>query len=217
MILLLLGIAFSLGAVTQVNYSTQIKNFPAACVNQFARQIAATPGCASVSLTADVTGTLPLGNGGTNGTTAPTARSSLGINYVLQWNSIAPFSPLAGTNYFWPPATNNQAINNTQEYTTQIVVPQAGTITSFSYCMAPTGNTAASAGSVTFTLRLNAVNTAITGTQSWSGITTSVVCTTATGSVAVALGDLLSVNTLTPAWTTAPASVRTYATAVVNY
>lgn len=42
-----------------------------------------TPSYSAVSLSADVTGTLPLANGGTGGTTMVTARSGLGINTIL--------------------------------------------------------------------------------------------------------------------------------------
>lgn len=69
-----------------------------ACTNQFVRSINASLGltCASVSLTADVTGTLPVGNGGTGTNTAFTSGSivfagSSGVysqdNANLFWNN----------------------------------------------------------------------------------------------------------------------------------
>jgi len=52
------------------------------CANQFIRALSASGGatCNTVSLTADVTGTLPIGNGGTSQTTVLAARGSSGLN-----------------------------------------------------------------------------------------------------------------------------------------
>lgn len=54
------------------------------CTNQFIRSLAAATGvgtCAAVSLTADVTGTLPIANGGTNDT--GTAWTSVSLNSAV--------------------------------------------------------------------------------------------------------------------------------------
>jgi hypothetical protein len=50
-------------------------NYPSACVNQFIRALSDTPTCATVSLTADVSGILPQANGGTNTANAPIKRA----------------------------------------------------------------------------------------------------------------------------------------------
>lgn len=50
-------------------------NFPTTCTNQFVRTPSASSfGCASVNLTSDVTGVLPIANGGTNTSNAPVKR-----------------------------------------------------------------------------------------------------------------------------------------------
>lgn len=50
-------------------------NFPTTCTNQFVRTPSASSfGCASVNLTSDVTGILPIANGGTNTSNAPVKR-----------------------------------------------------------------------------------------------------------------------------------------------
>lgn len=55
------------------------------CTNQFPRSLNASGAatCASVSVSADVTGTLAVANGGTNATTAQNAAKSLGTQWIL--------------------------------------------------------------------------------------------------------------------------------------
>lgn len=60
------------------------------CTNQFPRSLSASGAatCNSVSLTADVTGTLPINNGGTNGTATPASGAiSYGTGTAYAFNS----------------------------------------------------------------------------------------------------------------------------------
>jgi len=78
------------------------------CSNQFTRSLSALGAatCETVSLTADVTGTLPIANGGTNAT-------SLGSNMLLTFNGtsvIASSSPTAAMFVLIPPAKVEDAL-----------------------------------------------------------------------------------------------------------
>jgi len=163
-------------------------------------------------LATGVIGTLLVGNGGTGATTAAAARTSLGVTRILTLNNFGGFNPVDSTTYYF--AWTNAGLLTTESSSTKLYVPNAGTITKLIVSNINTA-TAGTNEAVTITLRLNGVDTAITGTMTWDASTSAVTTAVFTGSVAVAEGDLWSIKAVTPNFATNPIGTRQLAQIVV--
>jgi hypothetical protein len=155
---------------------------------------------------------LPVGGGGTGGTTAATARSGLGIIQLLEFISTSGTNPLDSTTYYYP--WSNSGLQTADNSQTKMYSPIAGTITKLTLVNG-TATTQGSGENVTVTLRINGSDTAITGTMIWDGSTSNITSGTFTGSIALAVGDILSVKVVTPAWVTNPVGIKGIATVTV--
>jgi hypothetical protein len=148
---------------------------------------------------------LPLAGGGTGGTTAPTARSGLGITQLLEFVNTSGNNPVDSTTYYYP--MSNAGMQTTENSQTKRYSPIAGTITKLTLTNG-TQTTQGSGELLTITLRINGVDTAITGTMPWDGSTSNITTGVFTGSVALAVGDIITIKVVTPAWATNPVATK---------
>lgn len=144
----------------------------------------------SISLASEVTGTLPL----TNVDPIPAV-------FVVLNNSASSLSPADGATHFIGMAS--PAFTADTAYQQLWIIPLASTVTTLR--VQTNCGTAGSGESITFTLRKNAADTAITGTGTWNAADTT---QSFTGSVAYAAGDKLSVKMVFPSFATNPATCR---------
>lgn len=103
-----LSISGLTSALTQVGADGTLAEYAGTtCTNQFVRALSALgiATCASVSLTADVTGVLPIANGGTNNSSAYTAGSVVFSNGTSLTQD--------NTNFFWDDTNNRLGIGET--------------------------------------------------------------------------------------------------------
>lgn len=155
---------------------------------------------------------LPIAGGGTGGTTAATARGALGVKNSYALQSGGGTSPLDSTTYYF--SFSNQAFNVAENSITKTSIPMAGTVTAL-ILEIQVNTTQGSTENVTVTLRINGVDTAITGTMAWDSALTAIKVGTFTGTVVVAAADIVSIKMVTPAWATNPTSVRAIAHLVI--
>lgn len=122
------------------------------CTNQFVRSLngAGVATCASVSLSADVTGTLPIANGGTNST-------SFNTNSVMYFNGTSIVS--TSTNPFYVSAINATSTTIASQFLYRVGVASSSPAFPFSV------NTALSDFYVTTTGKIVGVDT----TNGWDG------------------------------------------------
>lgn len=170
----------------------------------------------SIDLTSKVTGSLPIANGGTAGTTAATARTNLGTQYTIQsqaTNTVGTGTPSNATTYYWGWNMFNQ--NNTTEGKFIMRVPISGTITSIRYEQGVYGTLGTSETSSLW-IRVNNTTDLL--------VSSSIVCNAVNSnyvsgvlSQAVSAGDYLEVKWTTPTWVTKPVTINGTAIIVINY
>lgn len=148
---------------------------------------------------------LPLGGGGTGGTTAATARTSLGIGYVLRAGQDQDSPADAQTLYFGGlvsrPETGTAA-------SARVYIPRGGNVTKIYIGMQVAGVLGTTETS-TMSFRLN--NTSDTSIS--AGIrcdATPAFFSNTALSIAVAAGDYFEIKWVTPTWVTNPTNVRTW-------
>lgn len=139
---------------------------------------------------------------GSAGSTCGTGGST---SYVIPLLYATSTNPLDATTYY--AAWGSSSFSTTENAVTKYPITQAGTITKIQFIVAVTG-TVGSNENVTVTLRVNGVDTAITGTMPWDGSTSNISIGSFTGSVAVSVGDIITIKIVTPTWATNPTTVR---------
>lgn len=125
--------------------------------------------------------------------------------YGMQFASARNASPADATTYFAYATVQGGAANTTEANDKEAVIPVAGRLV-YAYCNTRVNGTLASAGSVTFTLRVNAVDTALSWTQDWTAADATLASDTDVG-ITVARGDVVTLKYVTPTWTTNPTNV----------
>lgn len=158
----------------------------------------------ALPLTTGVTGTLPVANGGTAGTTTATARGNLEIIQRYESQPIAQYSPADGAALFilWTGA----APNATESINAKAYV-KAGTV--LRVCLATDVNgTLGTTENVTMTVRNNEANTSMTFTQTWDDAGGDDVVCSSGNTFATADNDRISVAIAAPTWATNPTNVR---------
>jgi hypothetical protein len=191
---------------TDVVYSTLPAVGPGACTNQFWRagNADAVPTCNPVSLTADVSGLLPIANAGTNASTATAARSNLGVRTQIICSTLNAFNPAASTTIFFScPYTS--APPTTQTRAEEVIEAVAGTMTNI-WVGGQVSGTLASGQSVTCGFRKIQATDSFTVSTTWNA--TPITTATASGTFTLAAGDTIGVKCTLPAWTTTPTTVK---------
>jgi hypothetical protein len=166
---------------------------------------AGNPSWAAVNLSTTVTGTLPIGSGGTNATTAAAARSNLGVRWGAFYGSnAANYSPTDGsTSYF---GTNAQF--STEQNDTEVLMPFAMTIERFCVRVRVQA-TLGSNENVTINIRKNRATDSSTLTMTWDAADPPTACASLSG-FTVAQDDRLSLKVVHPTWATNPTNVRVF-------
>jgi hypothetical protein len=177
------------------------------CANQFVRGVNsdAAPTCEGVALGSDVTGTLPVANGGTGAASAAAARGNLGV--VTWMGNLAPstWNPADATAYSIGVSAFAPQTGATDPRTF-VVSPVAGTVATLTVYTTVEG-TLGSGETVTLTLQKNGSNCNLTVTQTWNASTVGPTSDT-TNACTIAIGDRLSLRQSGVTWATNPTSVR---------
>jgi len=156
----------------------------------------------NVLAAADLSGTVAIANGGTAGATAVAARGNLGNAFMLMphfwWNAV---NPADSTTYY---LSILGSLITSETHRTQFIIPGACQIARFTF-WAHVAGTLGSAETATITLRVNAVDTALTFSQAFDAA--NVGPTSSPGAITLAADDKISVSIGTPAWVTNPTNV----------
>lgn len=158
------------------------------CTNQFVRATVdnAVPTCATVSLTADVTSTLPIANGGTNATTAAAARTSIGTGTI--WTN-SPLGTIAsGATSYTTPSGNNSF--NAAEANREAMVTRSGTLRNLHV---RTTTSQSAGGTLVFTVRINE-STTTSITCQFAASAPAGLCSDTSNTAAVVAGDRVSIR-----------------------
>ena len=198
------GSNLTLADVTTNNSSTSNHGFLAKLDNNASHYMNGIGTWTGISLTADVTGTLPIANGGTNATTAATARTNLGtgagISYMTSL-AIIQVTPANATTYYFGSCLKNSL--STTQNGNKIYFTRAGTINSC-YVFVGVGN--GTNQTSTINIRLNSTTDyAIT-----TSLTTNANATTFSNTlmgIPIAAGDYVEIKWVTPTWVTPPSNM----------
>lgn len=130
---------------------------------------------------------------------------------TIMFGEASAFNPTDGqTAYIGLGASNYSADTNGR----RVIVAQSGIITKFIVACAVEG-TLGTTEAVTYTLRVNGSDTAMTTTGTWAA--NPATTATATGAIAIVEGDLLVIKWVTPTFATDPTTVRCDAAIKIVY